>query len=332
MFLMRNSWAVRKWDPQVSYCQSESSSDQKKNKHEELKHTIIIFIHLNLMPFFYIHIDDGRVDVVINLRILIHPFTQQCSPQTREHIADLEIMLCSQLNPHHSCCESQIFNMARMSCVDRCPEPLVWTNGVCEHQSRHLLKYHSNPTCSLYPERMNVEEYRNLRNESVQFTRDSLIILLRNETICFNCSWIQYPSYMIVHSDHMISIIESGEEFFWPFFIKETFDSQNSSYSVCSDPAAAVRGGLLGAACAAVSEETTSVVTTSISIACLVVLIIVYCVIPALRNTPGYMVLSQVRQLCIMSGSIYLIHHFRCSVLDAMLIKLNMLTYVTNIE
>lgn len=132
---------------------------------------------------------------------------------------------------------------------------------------------------------------------STTYTHDQIILATTNGTnTCTNCLWTRVSGGDVTLDDSALQVMIDGQriEVKSPLFHKV-----NQSYDIClsEDHGTASNNiTLLGKLCFEV-EGTPTTILVSISISCLIVMVIVYAVLPAVHNVPGYIVLSQVSEI-----------------------------------
>lgn len=134
-------------------------------------------------------------------------------------------------------------------------------------------------------------------NSSVIRSDGSVTLTIDDDSkYCTQCSWVLVTAEEVVKEGFNLSWVETGLEFAPPLYWTDGRD-----YNLCLEEGVTPNGtmttttptSLLGAMCLRVEGEV-SIATTTISMVCLVTMVIVYSILPNLHNVPGVLVLCQV--------------------------------------
>jgi len=232
--------------------------------------------------------------VFYTVRILVQPFGQGCAN------SDSTVASCDELSTKFSSCKNnEIFSWTTQTCESICPSPLYSNNGNCvavqiETQSTSNVTDTSQCLELNYTEYVDLLAGQQLTNNSVFFSTDSIELLSNGTSYCTSCKWIEYDLVDVDIDIETSSVtVPSGNEYVYGLYIR----NNNSQILTCENPLItdeAVPSGILGDICIRVDEEAVSIALLSISIFCLIIMVIMYSILPILHNVPGYIVLSQV--------------------------------------
>ena len=127
------------------------------------------------------------------------------------------------------------------------------------------------------------------------YTHRDIRVLLNESLYCYPCHWSSAPRSDVTPERNGYEI--QGHMYFKPYYysLNSTDNSNDSGLMFCGVAGAnSSKQTTLELICLSVGETVVSLVTVSLSIAFLTVMLVVYIILPALHNTPGYLVLSQV--------------------------------------
>ena len=129
-------------------------------------------------------------------------------------------------------------------------------------------------------------------SSTVTVLTDGIKLSSNSTNFCSKCDWARVPQTSVhTISNQSVSLDINGERLNveYPLFLAY---EGGSHVDVCTGNASSA--GILGAICKGLGETSVSIVTTTLSMVCLLTMIVIYSVISNLRNTPGLIVLSQV--------------------------------------
>lgn len=229
--------------------------------------------------------------VIVSWRILVHPFGDQC--EESRGFSSVDSGVCEDIQSIYEACEQgEIFDWSSQKCTDICPESLVWLRGACVPRDSVPMILPEN--CTDVSHTILANSYAGNYTDLIYSDSGVRLVLGNSSHICVSCSWISVTESGIDKDEASVTLTGTDLKFEPPLYWTD-----GTNYSLCledsivSNRSTNTSPTLLGKICFWV-EEKASVITTSISMACLMVMVVAYSVLPNLHNIPGRLVLGQI--------------------------------------
>lgn len=246
--------------------------------------------------------------MVPDLRLLVRPSDGSCTKEKRRiQYGSLEHTYpysCDSLQANKESCEG-ILSILNQNCHnERCGDGEQLVNGFCKpalgtarlppDYLNHSISDYCNGSMGTVNEALDEDQLTSFQFESTMFTRDGVVVTINSTNYCFWCEIYYFDNGSAVKiSNSEIQLHQSERVIKKPFYLFTPEGNLVTCYRAASD--INVGEGRWHYSCSWVKDNSLlSLVLISISIVCLVAMILIYSTLPIFRNTPGVIILSQV--------------------------------------